>query len=439
MSLNLTQPPELPSPHHAPYQKPAHAPMQTPAFPTGSAPVRFMKSAIAANAPLAAVTGGLGFLGSHVVARMLAKGYYVRAIVPQGANVDFLNRLNGADTRLQVIPVRDPSAEDARSTLLIAFRGVSTVVHAATFSTHNGKLTKSAASRRIVDALKVSLDAACTPGNVITNFIYLSSEMAVFDPRQHPRRKTAILTENDWFDCSRSNRDSSQAFAYAHTVAEMRLWARVGNGGLPFNVCSVIPSFFLGPVLSHRQVPGTPTVAFFAALADGSLHDVPDFPIPPVDVRDVARAITALAERPQISGRILLCAEALTTHSFLQLARRDFPEHEWPEVYKRNVFRRPSRRGDPDAVKALRAADFAARERHGRKYAFSQKRAKEELGLSFRPVHETMRDTLKSLNRFNVIVARRKSFTVGDGSALKRQVPDTCAPSKDARHSLEQS
>lgn len=362
-----------------------------------------MKAAIAAGSPLAAVTGGLGYLGSHVVARMLAKGYYVRSIVPQGANVDFLLRLPGADTRLQIIPVRDPAAEDARSAMLLAFRGVSTVVHAASFSTHGGKLSKSAASKRIVDALKISLDAASTAGNIVTNFIYLSSEMTVFDPSQHPRRKTAELGEDDWFDCSKASRESSNAFAYAHTVAELRLWARAGRGHLPFNVCSVIPSFVLGPILSSRHIASTPSLSFFNSLANGSITEAPDVPMSPVDVRDVARAITALAERTEISGRMLLCAESLTSFEVIERAAKEFPEYIWPELRKHRVFRRSLGKGDPDALRELRSAEFASKERRGRRYAFSQSRARNELGMTFRPVPETIRDTVISLVRHELL------------------------------------
>lgn len=374
----------------------------TPAL-NATAPVRFMQDAIAANAPLVAVTGGLSYLGSHVVARMLTKGFYVRAIIPQGASTDFLTRLPGAQTRLQLVPVRDPAAEDARATMLIAYRGVSTVIHAASFSTHGGKLPKNVASRRIVNALKLSLDAASTPGNVVTNFIYISSELTVFDPSRHPRHQNVQLTENDWFDCSRSSRETTHAFAYAHTVAEMRLWARVGRGGLPFNVCSVIPSFVLGPILSTRQMASTPTISFFNTLASGSLTDFPDIPMAPVDVRDVARAITALTERPEIGGRILLCAKSLTAFEFLVHARREFPQYAWPQISKRMLFRRSTGKGAPDALKLLKNADFTSRERWGRKYMFSQRRAKEELGLSFRPVSDTIRDTLMSLAHYKLV------------------------------------
>lgn len=369
----------------------------------GASTTRFMKAAIAARAPLVAVTGGLGYLGSHIVARMLFKSYFVRTIVPQGRNVDFLLALPGAEQRLQIIPVRDPAAEDAKSALLMAFRGVSTVVHAASFSTHDGKIPKTVASKRIVDSLKYSLDAASAPGNVIINFIYVSSETSVFDPTQHPSSRVTQLTEDDWFDCTKSSRETTHPFAYAHTVAELRLWARLAGGSLPFNVCSVIPSFLIGPVLSIRHVSTTPSISFIQSCASGNVSNIPDIPMSPVDVRDVARAITALCEYPAISGRMLLCAEALNSMEFILKARRAYPQYNWPEFKKQRVFRHSTGKGSSNALKALETAGYASKDRRGRKYSFSQHRARTELGLRFRPVSDSIRDTLLSLIRFDML------------------------------------
>lgn len=405
-------------------------PVTPPALPTGSAPTRFMKSALASNVPLVAVTGGLSYLGSHIVARHLAIGHFVRALIPQGANSDFLTNLPGAATRLQLVQLRDPSAPDALPATLIALRGASTVVHAASFSTHGGKLSKHAAARRIVDSLKIALDAASTPGNVVTNFVYIGSEMAVFDPSLHWKKRddgTIHLTEADWYDCSKPSRELSQPFAYAHTVAEMRLWARVSRRTLPFSVCSVIPSFVLGPVLSERHVTSTPSVSFLASAASGSLWQVPDFPAPPVDVRDVAHAVAALSEhhyhrnqyhahdyrRHEVGGRVLLSAESMTAAELIRMSRSDFPQYKWTRVRTNGRFgTRFGRRrgcgsarikGDTEPVKMFKDAEFACKDRLGLRYSFSRVRARDELGMRFRSVTETVGDTLKSLHEFGVL------------------------------------
>lgn len=361
-----------------------------------------MQAAIATNSPLAAVTGALSYLGSHVVFRMLHKGYYVRAIVPQGAPVDFLMSMPGADTRLQIFPVRDPAAQDGYSSLLLAFRGVSTVVHAVSFSTHAGLVPKAVASKRIVDALKIALDAASAAGNVVTKFIYLSSGMTVFDPSQHTKRHSALLTESDWFDCTRSSsRDHAHAFAFAHTVAELRLWARAGRGSLPFKVCTVVPSFVLGPILSARHVSSTPSVEFLATAAAGKAGSVRDVAMSPVDVRDVARAVTAVAERSEIGGRLLLCASEMSAKEVISVGEQMCDGYAWNVGGKRWSW---------GGKVAGHDWEFVAKDRVGKRYSFSQTRASEELGLKFRPVEDTIRDTVTSLVTHGVLPKVAKEY-----------------------------
>lgn len=396
------------------------------ALPTGPALQRFLKAAATSNRSVVAVVGGLGFEGSHIVLQHLAAGYFVRAIIPEGANADFLKELPGALTRLQLIPVRDPSAEEARSKLLLAFRGVSTVIHAPSFSSHySSTQSRSACARRTVDALKLSLDAACAPGNLITNFIYLSSELTVYDPSQHSRglinlrsssRKRAsipILTENDWYDVSRRSRGRRRALAFGHTVAELRLWARFGKTTMPFNIVSLVPSFTIGPILSHGHIRASSGMVLLANAAN-NMRLPPDFAAPVVDVRDIARVTVMLTTRPFIGGRILLSAEALTSDELVERARvfmNTRGDLQWKGSRASRAYKRSDDRGlapIPDAVTYLKDADVAVRGRIGRKYAFSQTRANQLLGFKFTSVDQTLRDSVQSLERFNVVPKRRR-------------------------------
>lgn len=400
--------------------------IRPPALPTGPALQRFLKAAVASNRSVAAVVGGLGYEGSHIVAQLLAAGYYVRAIVPEGASAAFLDDLPGALTRLQLIPVRDPAAEDARSKLLLAFRGVCTVIHAPSFCAHiSSGESRAASARRTVDALKISLNAACAPGNLITNFIYLSSELAVYDPA-HCRRRLSVLgpsarrrdvvptlTENHWFDVSRRARARRRAVAFGRTVAELRLWARCGKTTMPFNVVSLVPSFTVGPILCVGHVRASAGVVLMANAAN-NLRLPPDFAAPVVDVRDVARAVVMLAMRPFIGGRILLSAEPLSSDELVARGR-PFMTHAAAKHANGSRASRTYSRVDhralvsiPHAVTYLRDADLAVRGRIGRKYAFSQTRVTQLLGFKFTPVEHTLRDTFQSLERFNVIPKRRR-------------------------------
>lgn len=397
------------------------------ALPTGPALQRFLKAAANSNRSVVAVVGGLGFEGSHIVQQQLEAGYFVRAIIPEGANAIFLNELPGAQVRLQLIPVRDPSAEDAKSKLLLAFRGVSTVIHAPSFSAHySSTQSRSACARRLVDALKLSLDAACAPGNLITNFIYLSSELTVYEPAHHNngwglnlasssrgRKGIPTLTENDWYDVSRKSRGRKRAMAFGQTVAELRLWARCGKTTMPFNVVSLVPSLTIGPILSPGHVRASSGIVFLANAVN-NLRLPPDFAAPVVDVRDIALATVILTMRPYIGGRILLSAEPLSSDE-LEARAKVFTTGLGGTRLKGSRASRTYKRSDdrglapvPDAVTYLKDADVAVRGRFGRKFAFSQTRAIQLLGFKFTPVDQTLRDSIQSLERFNVVPKRRR-------------------------------
>src|SRR5512136_900734 len=72
--------------------------------------------------PLAALTGGTGFVGSHVADALLASGYRVRALVRRPEEPGWLE---GLDVEIVKGDVRETASLDG------LVRGASAVVHAA--------------------------------------------------------------------------------------------------------------------------------------------------------------------------------------------------------------------------------------------------------------------------------------------------------------------
>ncbi len=69
------------------------------------------------------VTGGTGFLGSHVAAQLVSKGHVVRALVRKSSNVKFLSTLSGVELAYGAVEDKDAVARAAE--------GVDAIVHSA--------------------------------------------------------------------------------------------------------------------------------------------------------------------------------------------------------------------------------------------------------------------------------------------------------------------
>lgn len=128
------------------------------------------------------LTGGAGFLGSHIADRLVASGFGVRALVRPTSDVRHLSTLSGVEL------VR--GALDAPESLTEAVRGVGGVIHAA-------GLIK---ARRAADFARVNeegtanlLSAARTAGRENLRFVHVSS-LAAMGPSAdgRPRPEGAV-------------------------------------------------------------------------------------------------------------------------------------------------------------------------------------------------------------------------------------------------------
>jgi nucleoside-diphosphate-sugar epimerase len=146
---------------------------------------------------LVAVTGANGFIGSHVVARLLEDGFRVRAVVrdaSDGAKVGHLLAMPSSDpTSLTLASCGDmlaPGAFDA------AFAGCDAVVHtAAVVEVLSARDAENAIVRPAVTGTRNVLDAARKSGSV-RRVVVTSSVAAVQVPLGLPDEH--VYTEADW-------------------------------------------------------------------------------------------------------------------------------------------------------------------------------------------------------------------------------------------------
>lgn len=356
----------------------------------------FAGAAVSAGKPLIVVNGAAEFVGSYVTSLLLERGYYVRAVVRATVTHAFLERLPGAAQRLQIVTVKEFHSKDTTKRLTDAFKGAAAVVHAAPVGVQMSRMSALLPSSRVMDAVDSIIDAASAPGSTVKRLVYLSTEMAVYDPLGGSVADGKPLGEEDWYDVSRNDRVASDYIAYAHTVAEMKLWSRATRPSIPFTVCSLVPTFAMGPVLSPVQISTCHPMRFLHALMAGRFSELPSVPFCPMDVRDIATICVSLVERATVSGRVLACPSELTSTQFIKRCKAIYQRYPWPkqgEISKWAFWDTDK----ADSRRLMKTFYFLSKARHGQKYTFSHDRLADILQIKFRNLDLTIRESMDSI------------------------------------------
>jgi nucleoside-diphosphate-sugar epimerase/predicted dehydrogenase len=177
-----------------------------------------------AAAPTVLVTGASGFIGTHLIRRLLAENLRVRALVRR--NSYHAGRLRDLDVDLVEGDLTDADAIQA------AARGIKTIYHAGAATNNDWDENQ----RVTIDATRQLLDAALANG--AERFVLFSS-LAVHDVS---RSRGKLLTED-----SPVPRNPKQKGAYSHSkiVAEGLALAAYREHGLPVTI--VRPGMVIGP------------------------------------------------------------------------------------------------------------------------------------------------------------------------------------------------
>ncbi len=316
------------------------------------------------------VTGGTGFVGSHVVRALRARGRAVRVLVRPGTDAAEVAALGAEVVRGDVT---DGAAVGA------AARGAGRVFHVAGFvGFRRGDGERLAAVN--VGGVRNAVAAARAAG--CATLVVTSSVVAVGrEPGGGPSTEDAPWTEEP-------------DLLYASTKHAGERVAREASDGALRVVC-VNPSIVLGPQDSRRSLGGD-----FLLRAAAGVRRIPvavrmaqSF----VDVRDVAEGHLLAAERGRGGESYILSAATLPMADFVALVRRAAGRSGRPPEIPVALL-------GPVAWAAERWADLAGgtpvvtqeQVRMVRRAAgYSTEKARRELGWSPRPLEETVRDAVE--------------------------------------------
>ncbi len=309
------------------------------------------------------VTGATGFVGAFAVRRLLDGGATVRILRRASSPLGLLG--DAADAVEHAVgDVTD--AESVRE----AVRGITHVVHVAAtvaFGPRDG------ARLRAVNVAGTAhvVDAALAEG--VTRLVHTSSIAAL-------GRSAAggVVDEETPWTAGRAN----TRYAVSKRDAEMEVWRGVAEG---LDAVAVHPALVFGPGRT-----GEGTQALVDRVAAGRMRFAPPGATAVVDVRDVADGIAAALTRGETGGRYILASENLPWTAILTLLADALGVAPPTGVVPAPVLAAAgaladvwARLGGTPGLSRETARTAAGT------YAYSNARAVDSLGLSFRPFAET--------------------------------------------------
>ena len=280
------------------------------------------------------VTGGSGFIATHVILRLLGEGHEVRASVRHAgraadvrvllarAGVEPGDRLSFATADLE----RDQGWAEAVA-------GVDHVMHVASpfpagVPADEAELIRPAREGTL-RVLRAARDAA-------VRRVVVTSSFAAIGYGHDPRRD--IHDERDWTD---SDGADVQPYMKSKTLAERAAWDFIAREGSGMELATVNPVGVFGPVLGPDL---STSVSLIKGMLEGAIPAAPRLHFGVVDVRDVADLHLRAMTDPKAAGERFLATAgdcvslhrvALILRENLGATARRVPRFELPDVLVR--------------------------------------------------------------------------------------------------------
>jgi len=317
---------------------------------------------------LALVTGASGFVGSHIVRLLTARGRKVRALLRKSSNQAALRNL---PVEIVYGDVLDPVSLQA------AMQGCGTVFHSVV-DPRFWLTDQTPIYRNNVDGLVNAMDAALACG--VERFVFTSTMGTLGLTPDGP------VTEDipfNWFD-------RAPPYIRARLEAENRFFEYCRDKGLPGVALCVANTY--GP----QDYQPTPHNGQLWQIAQGKAKVALDVAQPTVDIRDVAEAALAAETRGRTGERYIIANEFIGARAFHALAIEARAKAAPVLISYRTAY--AIAWGAERLLKLLHRKDhvistdaiFLSNVFRG----MDSSKARHELGWSPRPISETVRDAV---------------------------------------------
>jgi nucleoside-diphosphate-sugar epimerase len=337
------------------------------------------------------VTGGSGFIASHLILQLLQKGYTIRTTVRNLSRESSVREglkaagaTSATDGERLAFFAADLNSDDG---WVAAVKGCVYVHHVASpfpleLPKHEDEL--------IIPAREGTLRVLRAARDVGVKRVVLTSSFASVG-YGWPATRTAAFTEKDWSIIDGSKGVSVPPYQKSKAIAERAAWDFMEKEGGEMELSVVNPVGVFGPVI-EKDI-GT-SVEIIKKLMDGSVPGCPQVAFGAVDVRDIADLHIRAMENPKAKGERFLGVADNGFVSFIELARiikakRPANAKKVPTIQLPNFV-----------VRAVALFDASIRQilpELGRTMEISNEKAKTQLGWTPRSVEDSVVDTVDSL------------------------------------------
>ena len=255
------------------------------------------------------VTGMSGFIGSHVAARLLEKGYIVRGAVRNPGKAEAVRSRIAAHVKVAPESIElveaDLGYDDGWAD---AVKDCRYIQHIASPLPIDPPSEREALVPEARAGAQRVLENGLSSG---AERIVMTSSIAAMIG-QPGRKKHMTFGETDWSD---PDWKPLPAYPVSKTRAELSAWAYVEAQKMKERLAVVNPALVFGPDTFENAGASLQVII---ALMKGDFPRAPKIAIPVVDVRDVAAIHVAAMTAPDAGGRRLIAAS--NTLSFLEIA-----------------------------------------------------------------------------------------------------------------------
>lgn len=318
------------------------------------------------------LTGATGFLGSHVCATLLEKGYPVRTCKRKSSSLQEFDQILawrlGADWKTKF---QEPEWVDADvldyDTLLEATQGVEAVFHVAAIVSFWSKRRDELYEINVQGTANVV--NACLESEVPW-LIHTSSIAAI----GRDEKKPDVSEDNDWV-----NTPNNSQYAISKHLAELEVW-RGREEGLKASM--VNPGVILG---EGDWTKGS--CRLLKKIADGLAY-YPESRNGYVDVLDVAEALVALYHKKIDGERFILVGENLSAKELIDMGAETFGHKKasikispWILRFGAGISTLVSLLSGKEPLITKETANTASHS-----YNYSTKKSQNTLGIDYHPI-----------------------------------------------------